>query len=105
MVPASGAFRLPGDSMIVGPFGEILEEATQPVEVTLRAELDSAKSLGWLVPAVAWGYFPVNADGNDLIVWTDDDRRIERLRAFCRRASRKATTAVNRPTSKDTRVP
>ena len=35
---------------------------------------------GWLVPAVAWGYFPVNAEGNDLIVWTDDDRRTERCR-------------------------
>jgi 5-methyltetrahydrofolate--homocysteine methyltransferase len=33
-----------------------------------------------LVPAVIWGYFPVNSDGNDLIVWTDDDRRNERLR-------------------------
>ena len=43
-------------------------------------ELDEAKAEGWLVPAVVWGYFPVNADGNDLIVWTDDDRRTERLR-------------------------
>ena len=32
------------------------------------------------MPAVVWGYFPVNADGNDLVVWTDDDRRNERLR-------------------------
>ncbi len=44
------------------------------------AQLDEAKAEGWLVPAVIWGYFPVNADGNDLIVWTDDDRRNERLR-------------------------
>jgi 5-methyltetrahydrofolate--homocysteine methyltransferase len=35
---------------------------------------------GLLVPAVAWGYFPVNADGNQLVVWTDDERRTERLR-------------------------
>ena len=34
---------------------------------------------GWC-PRWSWGYFPVNADGNDLIVWTDDDRRTERLR-------------------------
>ena len=47
---------------------------------TLRAELDTAKAEGWLVPAVVWGYFPVNAEGNDLVVWTDDDRRTERLR-------------------------
>ena len=31
-------------------------------------------------PAVAWGYFPVNSDGDDLVVWTDDDRTAERLR-------------------------
>ena len=46
----------------------------------LRAALDEAKAEGWLVPAVAWGYFPVNSDGDDLIVWKDDDRREERLR-------------------------
>ena len=34
---------------------------------------------GWC-PRSIWGYFPVNSDGNDLIVWTDDDRRNERLR-------------------------
>jgi len=33
-----------------------------------------------LVPQVVWGYFPVNADGNDLVVFTDDERRSERMR-------------------------
>jgi 5-methyltetrahydrofolate--homocysteine methyltransferase len=47
---------------------------------TLRAELDIAKAEGWLVPAVLWGYFPVNSEGNELVVWTDDDRRSEQLR-------------------------
>ena len=42
----------------------------------LRA-LDEAKAEGWLVPAVGWGYFPVNSDGDDLVVWKDDDRREE----------------------------
>src|SRR5688572_13329449 len=50
------------------------------IRPTLRAELAKAKEAGSLVPAVAWGYFPVNADGNDLIVWTDDDRTEERMR-------------------------
>ena len=50
------------------------------IRPTLRAELEGAKSAGWLIPAVAWGYFPVNAEGNDLVVWTDDDRRTERCR-------------------------
>ena len=57
----------------------------------------SAKAEGWLVPAVAWGYFPVNADGNDLVVWTDDDRRTERLR-FTSRASRRTASSAS-PTS------
>ncbi len=50
------------------------------IRPTLRAELDRAKAEGWLVPAVIWGYFPVNADGDDLVVWKDDERRTERLR-------------------------
>jgi 5-methyltetrahydrofolate--homocysteine methyltransferase len=46
----------------------------------LREELATAQQESLLVPAVVWGYFPVNAEGDDLIVWTDDDRRTERLR-------------------------
>jgi 5-methyltetrahydrofolate--homocysteine methyltransferase len=46
----------------------------------LREQLAAAHADGTLVPAVTWGYFPVNADGNDLVVWTDDDRATERLR-------------------------
>ena len=49
-------------------------------EAVLREELAKAQAESLLVPAVAWGYFPVNADGEDVIVWTDDDRRTERLR-------------------------
>jgi 5-methyltetrahydrofolate--homocysteine methyltransferase len=50
------------------------------IRAVFREQLDLAKAEGWLVPAAVWGYFPVNADGNDLVVWTDDDRRNERLR-------------------------
>jgi 5-methyltetrahydrofolate--homocysteine methyltransferase len=60
--------------------GENDADFKERIRPILRAELDNAKADGWLVPAVVWGYFPVNADGNDLIVWTDDDRRNERLR-------------------------
>ena len=60
--------------------GEKDDEFKTRIRPTLRAELDGAKSGGWLVPAVAYGYFPVNAEGDDLIVWTDDDRRSERCR-------------------------
>jgi len=50
------------------------------IRAVLRDQLDRAKAEGLLVPAVAWGYFPVNSDGEDLVVWTDDDRTSERLR-------------------------
>ena len=56
------------------------EQFKARIRPTLRAELAKAKEGGTLVPAVAWGYFPVNADGNDLVVWTDDDRTEERTR-------------------------
>jgi 5-methyltetrahydrofolate--homocysteine methyltransferase len=50
------------------------------IRSVLRDQLDRAKAEGLLVPAVAWGYFPVNSDGEELVVWTDDDRTDERLR-------------------------
>ncbi|HZQ79566.1 MAG TPA: methionine synthase [Acidimicrobiia bacterium] len=60
--------------------GESDEEFKARIRPVLRAELAKAKEGATLVPAVAWGYFPVNGDGNDLIVWSDDTRREERLR-------------------------
>ncbi len=50
------------------------------IRPTLRDELAKAKAAGSLVPAVAWGYFPVNGDGTDLVVWRDEDRRTEWMR-------------------------
>jgi 5-methyltetrahydrofolate--homocysteine methyltransferase len=60
--------------------GESDDEFKARIRPRLRAAIDEAKAEGWLVPAVAWGYFPVNADGDDLVVWKDDHRREERLR-------------------------
>ena len=50
------------------------------VRPILREELAMAKKADLLVPQVVYGYFPVNADGTDLIVWEDTDRRGERTR-------------------------
>ncbi len=50
------------------------------VRSVLREQLAEAKAAGILVPQVVWGYFPVNADGNDLVVWKDDARETEWLR-------------------------
>jgi 5-methyltetrahydrofolate--homocysteine methyltransferase len=56
------------------------EQFKDRVRAVLRDQLDRAKQDGLLVPAVAWGYFPVNGDGNDLVVWKDDSRTQEWLR-------------------------
>jgi 5-methyltetrahydrofolate--homocysteine methyltransferase len=46
----------------------------------LRVELAEAKSAGFLVPQVVYGYFCVNADGDDLVVWSDRQRTVELAR-------------------------
>ncbi|HEY7437900.1 MAG TPA: vitamin B12 dependent-methionine synthase activation domain-containing protein, partial [Acidimicrobiia bacterium] len=60
--------------------GEADAEFKERIRPTLRAELQQAKAEGWLVPAAAWGYFPANSEGDDLVIWADEDRRTERLR-------------------------
>jgi 5-methyltetrahydrofolate--homocysteine methyltransferase len=60
--------------------GEPDAEFKDRVRSVLRDELAKAKADGTLIPAVAWGYFPVNGEGDDLVVWTDDTRAEERLR-------------------------
>jgi len=60
--------------------GESDEEFKARVRPVLRDQLARAHEADVLVPAVAWGYFAANGDGNDLVVWTDDDRREEQVR-------------------------
>jgi 5-methyltetrahydrofolate--homocysteine methyltransferase len=60
--------------------GESDADFKDRIRPILREQLSSAKSSGVLVPQVVYGYFPVNADGNDLIVWTDETRTVERSR-------------------------
>ncbi|HZD72930.1 MAG TPA: vitamin B12 dependent-methionine synthase activation domain-containing protein, partial [Actinomycetota bacterium] len=48
---------------------ELLETEARP---RLRALLDEAIADQVLQPAVVYGYYPCNSDGNDLVVWRDD---------------------------------
>jgi 5-methyltetrahydrofolate--homocysteine methyltransferase len=50
------------------------------VRSVLRQEFDSAKAQDLLIPQVAWGYFAANAEGDDLVLWTDETQRAERQR-------------------------
>jgi len=53
------------------------KERIRPI---LREQLADAKAKGLLIPQVVYGFFPVNADGDDLVVWTDDTRTTEKTR-------------------------
>ena len=46
----------------------------------LRARLALAREADVLRPAVAYGYFPVNSAGDELVVWKDESRSAEWLR-------------------------
>ena len=56
---------------------EAFRERMRPL---LREALASAKSAGYLVPQVVYGYYCVNSDGDDLIVWSDETRTSELTR-------------------------
>ena len=50
------------------------------IRVVLREQVAAVVANGVLEPRVAWGYFPANSDGDDLVIWQDEDRRVERVR-------------------------
>jgi len=56
------------------------DEFKARIRPILRAQLAEAKAGDILVPQVVYGYFPANADGNDLVIWKDDTRTSEWLR-------------------------
>jgi len=60
--------------------GETDADFKDRIRPVLREQLAAAKAGGWLVPQVVYGYFCVNADGNDLIVWEDESRTREKCR-------------------------
>jgi 5-methyltetrahydrofolate--homocysteine methyltransferase len=50
------------------------------VSAVLREQLAKAKEADLLVPQVVWGHFPVNAQGDDLVVFEDERRTNEIMR-------------------------
>jgi 5-methyltetrahydrofolate--homocysteine methyltransferase len=55
-------------------------EFKERIRPQLRAQLAEAKAEGLLQPALVYGYFPANADGNDVVIWTDESATEERCR-------------------------
>ncbi len=50
------------------------------IRPTLREQLALAKADDLLVPQVAYGFFPANKDGDDLVIWKDETRTGELAR-------------------------
>ena len=50
------------------------------VRAVLREQLAAARADNLLQPAVAYGWFAVNSEGDDLVVWKDETRSSEWLR-------------------------
>ena len=60
--------------------GETDDEFKARIRSVLREELAGARAADVLVPKVVYGYFCVNGDGDDLVVWTDRQRSAELAR-------------------------
>ena len=60
--------------------GENDEAFKTRVRSVLREQLSAARRRDVLRPAVAYGYFAANSEGNDLVVWKDETRTAEWLR-------------------------
>ncbi|MGH9156267.1 MAG: methionine synthase [Acidimicrobiales bacterium] len=56
------------------------DEFKARIRAILRDQLARAKAGGLLVPQVVYGYFAANADGHDVVLWTDDSRSTELAR-------------------------
>ncbi len=60
--------------------GESDDDFKARIRPEFRAHLAAAKASGVLVPQVVYGYFAVNSDGDDLVVWSDESRATEQAR-------------------------
>ncbi len=53
------------------------DEFKERLRPMFREQLAAAKAEGLLNPQVVYGYFPANADGDDLVIWSDESRSSE----------------------------
>lgn len=60
--------------------GESDTEFKTRIRAVLREQLGEAKAGGYLVPQIVYGYFAANADGNDVVIWSDESRTSELTR-------------------------
>ena len=60
--------------------GETDAQFKTRVRAVLRQQLELARQSDVLRPAVAYGYFPAGSDGDDLVIWEDEQRSTELTR-------------------------
>ena len=79
---------------LAGKYPAILEdkvvgkEATELLQHGLEM-LDKIQKEGWLQMKGVYGFFPANAEGNDVIIWKDENRNEEQARLHFLRQQRK----------------
>ncbi|MCU1353564.1 MAG: methionine synthase, partial [Acidimicrobiales bacterium] len=57
--------------------GETDDQFKERLRPLFREQLDKARADDLLQPQVAYGYFPCNGDGNDVVIWADESRDVE----------------------------
>ena len=76
------------------------EQFKDRIRPILREQLADAKAAGLLIPQVVYGYFAANADGDDLVLFTDDTRDDRAGPVLASPASRPSRSCAS-PTSSD----
>jgi 5-methyltetrahydrofolate--homocysteine methyltransferase len=73
-------------------------EQARKLYADAQAMLDRMIAEKRIVARGVYGFFPANSSGDDVIVWTDDTRTVERMRLhFLRQQTEKAGTNVSNP--------
>jgi 5-methyltetrahydrofolate--homocysteine methyltransferase len=70
------------------------EEFKARLQPLLREQLAAAKADGLLNPAVVYGYWPCNGDGQDVVVWEDESRDRELTRFWFPRARKEPNLCI-----------
>ncbi len=90
---------------LIGRFPQILEdevvgEAAKSLYADARAMLDKIVAEKWFKASGVIGFWPANADGDDIVLWTDETRtteltRLHTLRQQMAKGEGKANTALS----------
>ncbi|QXC61353.1 methionine synthase [Aquihabitans sp. G128] len=60
--------------------GESDDQFKERMRPELRDQLAKARADDLLIPQVAYGYWPANGDGTDVVVWEDESKTVEKAR-------------------------